>query len=308
VQNFSAVIYGYSSKFIIFAVNTKFRIMINEDELIESLLNNAFAEDIGDGDHTTLCCIPASAKGKAKLLVKEPGILAGVEIAKKVFHKFDPELKMEVFINDGAEVKPGDIAFTVEGKTQSLLQTERTVLNLMQRMSGIATTTNKYVKRLEGLHTRVLDTRKTTPGLRLIEKQAVKIGGGANHRIGLFDMILLKDNHVDFAGGLENAITKAKEYLKEKNKDLKIEIEVRNMQELEEVMRIGGVDRIMLDNFNIEQTKEAVKRIGGKYETESSGGITFDTLRDYAECGVDFISVGALTHSVKGLDLSLKAI
>lgn len=308
MQNFSAVIYGYSSKFIIFAVNTKFRIMINEDELIESLLNNAFAEDIGDGDHTTLCCIPASAKGKAKLLVKEPGILAGVEIAKKVFHKFDPELKMEVFINDGAEVKPGDIAFTVEGKTQSLLQTERTVLNLMQRMSGIATTTNKYVKRLEGLHTRVLDTRKTTPGLRLIEKQAVKIGGGVNHRIGLFDMILLKDNHVDFAGGLENAITKAKEYLKEKNKDLKIEIEVRNMQELEEVMRIGGVDRIMLDNFNIEQTKEAVKRIGGKYETESSGGITFDTLRDYAECGVDFISVGALTHSVKGLDLSLKAI
>jgi nicotinate-nucleotide pyrophosphorylase (carboxylating) len=282
--------------------------MINEDELIESLLNNAFAEDIGDGDHTTLCCIPASAKGKAKLLVKEPGILAGVEIAKKVFHKFDPELKMEVFINDGAEVKPGDIAFTVEGKTQSLLQTERTVLNLMQRMSGIATTTNKYVKRLEGLHTRVLDTRKTTPGLRLIEKQAVKIGGGLNHRIGLFDMILLKDNHVDFAGGLENAITKAKAYLKEKNKDLKIEIEVRNMQELEEVMRIGGVDRIMLDNFNIEQTKEAVKRIGGKYETESSGGITFDTLRDYAECGVDFISVGALTHSVKGLDLSLKAI
>ena len=308
MQNFSAVIYGYSSKFIIFAVNTKFRIMINEDELIESLLNNAFAEDIGDGDHTTLCCIPASAKGKAKLLVKEPGILAGVEIAKKVFHKFDPELKMEVFINDGAEVKPGDIAFTVGGKTQSLLQTERTVLNLMQRMSGIATTTNKYVKRLEGLHTRVLDTRKTTPGLRLIEKQAVKIGGGVNHRIGLFDMILLKDNHVDFAGGLENAITKAKAYLKEKNKDLKIEIEVRNMQELEEVMRIGGVDRIMLDNFNIEQTKEAVKRIGGKYETESSGGITFDTLRDYAECGVDFISVGALTHSVKGLDLSLKAI
>lgn len=308
MQNFSAVIYTCTSKFIIFAVNTKFRIMINEDELIESLLNNAFAEDIGDGDHTTLCCIPASAKGKAKLLVKEPGILAGVEIAKKVFHKFDPELKMEVFINDGAEVKPGDIAFTVEGKTQSLLQTERTVLNLMQRMSGIATTTNKYVKRLEGLHTRVLDTRKTTPGLRLIEKQAVKIGGGVNHRIGLFDMILLKDNHVDFAGGLENAITKAKAYLKEKNKDLKIEIEVRNMQELEEVMRIGGVDRIMLDNFNIEQTKEAVKRIGGKYETESSGGITFDTLRDYAECGVDFISVGALTHSVKGLDLSLKAI
>ena len=281
---------------------------MNEQDLIESLLNNAFTEDIDDGDHTTLSCIPATAQGKAKLIIKEKGVLAGVEIAKRVFHKFDPEIKMEIFIQDGTEVNPGDIAFVVEGKTQSLLQTERIVLNLMQRMSGIATTTRKYVKQLEGLHTRVLDTRKTTPGLRLIEKQAVKIGGGVNHRIGLFDMILLKDNHVDFAGGIENAITKAREYLKAKNKNLKIEIEVRNMDELEQVMKVGGVDRIMLDNFDIATTKEAVKRIAGKYETESSGGITFDTLRDYAACGVDYISVGALTHSVKGLDMSLKAI
>jgi len=281
---------------------------MNEQDLIESLLNNAFAEDIDDGDHTTLSCIPPSAQGKAKLIIKEKGVLAGVEIARRVFHKFDPEIKMEVFIQDGTEVNPGDIAFVVEGKTQSLLQTERIVLNLMQRMSGIATTTRKYVRKLEGLHTRVLDTRKTTPGLRLIEKEAVKTGGGVNHRIGLFDMILLKDNHVDFAGGIENAITKAKEYLKEKNKNLKIEIEVRNLDELEQVMKVGGVDRIMLDNFDIPTTKEAVKRINGKYETESSGGITFDTLRDYAECGVDYISVGALTHSVKGLDMSLKAV
>jgi nicotinate-nucleotide pyrophosphorylase (carboxylating) len=281
---------------------------MNENDLIESLLNNAFAEDINDGDHTTLSCIPETAYGKAQLLIKEKGVLAGVEIAKRVFHKFDPEIKMQVFIQDGMEVNPGDVAFIVEGKVQSLLQTERIVLNLMQRMSGIATTTRKYVRQLEGLHTRVLDTRKTTPGLRLLEKKAVKIGGGVNHRIGLFDMILLKDNHVDFAGGIENAITKAKEYLKVKNKNLKIEIEVRNLDELDQVLKIGGVDRIMLDNFDIPATKEAVKRINGRFETESSGGITFDTLRDYAECGVDFISVGALTHSVKGLDMSLKAI
>lgn len=278
-----------------------------EDELIESLLNLAFAEDIGDGDHSTLSCIPADKMGKAKLIIKEQGVLAGVELAKKVFHKFDPSIKMEVFINDGAEVKPGDVAFIVEGKDQSLLQTERTVLNIMQRMSGIATTTRKYVNLLSGLHTRVLDTRKTTPGLRVIEKMAVKIGGGVNHRMGLFDMIMLKDNHVDFAGGIEQAITKTKNYLKEKGKNLKIEIEVRNLDELEEVMRVGGIDRIMLDNFDIPTTREAVKRIAGKYETESSGGITIDTLRQYAECGVDFISVGALTHSVKGLDMSLKA-
>jgi nicotinate-nucleotide pyrophosphorylase (carboxylating) len=281
--------------------------VMTEDELIDGMLNIAFAEDIGDGDHTTLCCIPAEEQGKMKLLVKEEGILAGVDMALRVFHKFDPMLKVNVLLHDGTPVKPGDIAFYVEGKTQSLLQTERLVLNLMQRMSGIATMTHKYVEELKGLHTRVLDTRKTTPGLRIIEKQAVKIGGGVNHRIGLFDMILLKDNHIDFAGGIANAINKAHEYLKAKGKDLKIEIEVRDMNELEQVMKIGGVNRIMLDNFSTEQTKEAVKRIGGKYETESSGGITFDTLRSYAECGVDYISVGALTHSVKGLDMSLKA-
>ena len=277
------------------------------DKLIDDLIKLAFAEDIGDGDHTTLCCIPENAMGKSKLLIKEEGILAGVEMAQRIFKDFDPNLKMEIFIKDGTAVKPGDIAFTVEGKVRSLLQTERLMLNVMQRMSGIATVTNKYVKRLEGLHTRILDTRKTTPGLRMIEKAAVKIGGGVNHRIGLFDMILLKDNHIDFAGGIEKAITRAKEYLKEKGKDLKIEIEVRNMDELEEVMRIGGIDRIMLDNFTPELTRKAVKRIGGKYETESSGGITFDTIRDYTDCGVDFISVGALTHSVKGLDMSFKA-
>ena len=277
------------------------------DKLIDDLIKLAFAEDIGDGDHTTLCCIPADEMGKSKLLIKEAGVLAGVDMARRIFSAFDPELKMTVYIEDGAEVKPGDIAFVVEGKVQSLLQTERLMLNVMQRMSGIATVTRKYVKQLEGLHTRVLDTRKTTPGLRMLEKAAVKIGGGVNHRIGLFDMILLKDNHIDFAGGIENAITRAHEYLKEKGKNLKIEIEVRNMDELEEVMQVGGVDRIMLDNFTPELTRKAVERIGGKYETESSGGITFDTLREYAECGVDFISVGALTHSVKGLYMSFKA-
>lgn len=277
------------------------------DHLIEDLIKLAFAEDIGDGDHTTLCSIPETAQGKSRLIIKEDGVLAGVEMAKRIFSHFDPELKVTVFIHDGAEVKKGDIVLTVEGKVQSLLQTERLMLNVMQRMSGIATTTRRYVKALEGTGTRVLDTRKTTPGMRMIEKEAVKIGGGVNHRIGLFDMILLKDNHVDFAGGIEKAITRARNYLKEKGKDLKIEIEVRNFDELEEAMRVGGIDRIMLDNFSIADTKEAVRRIGRRFETESSGGITFDTLRDYAECGVDFISVGALTHSVKSLDMSLKA-
>ena len=277
------------------------------NELIDRLIDLAFAEDIGDGDHTTLSCIPATAMGKSKLLIKEAGVLAGIEIAKEIFHRFDPTMKVEVFINDGAEVKPGDVAMVVEGKIQSLLQTERLMLNVMQRMSGIATMTRKYVKQLEGTKTRVLDTRKTTPGLRMLEKAAVKIGGGVNHRIGLFDMILLKDNHVDFAGGIDKAINRAKENCKEKGKDLKIEIEVRNFDELQQVLNIGGVDRIMFDNFTPENTKIAVEMIGGKYETESSGGITFDTLRDYAECGVDFISVGALTHSVKGLDMSFKA-
>ncbi|MBR4815146.1 MAG: carboxylating nicotinate-nucleotide diphosphorylase, partial [Paludibacteraceae bacterium] len=274
----------------------------------EDLLDLAFAEDIGDGDHTTLCCIPESQKGKAQLLIKEEGVLAGVEIAKRVFAKFDPELQVEVLIEDGAHVKPGDIAFYVSGKERSLLQTERIVLNLMQRMSGIATQTNKYAQEIADLHTKVIDTRKTTPGLRILEKMAVKIGGGGNHRIGLFDMILLKDNHIDFAGGIENAVSNAKRYLKEKGKNLKIEVEVRNLDELDQVLKIGGVDRIMLDNFDTDTTRKAVKIINGRCETESSGGITFKTLRSYAECGVDFISVGALTHSVKGLDMSLKAV
>lgn len=278
-----------------------------KDKLIDSLIKLAFAEDIGNGDHTTLCCIPVEAEGAQKLLVKEVGVLAGVEIAKRIFNAFDPELKVEVFINDGADVIPGDIAFIVRGKVRSLLQTERIMLNVMQRMSGIATVTRRYARQLEGLHTKVLDTRKTTPGMRMLEKEAVKIGGGVNHRIGLFDMILLKDNHVDFAGGITNAINRANVYLKENGLNLKIEIEIRNFNELDEVLKCGGIDRIMLDNFSPELTREAVKKIGGRYETESSGGITFDTLRDYAECGVDFISVGALTHSVKGLDLSFKA-
>ena len=257
-----------------------------KEQLIADLIRLAFAEDIGDGDHTTLCCIPADEMGKSQLIVKEDGVLAGVEMAERIFHAFDPALKMTVFIHDGAEVKKG---------------------NVMQRMSGIATTTRKYVKALEGTRTHVLDTRKTTPGMRILEKEAVRIGGGVNHRIGLFDMILLKDNHVDFAGGIEAAITRCHHYLKEKNKDLKIEIEVRNLDELQEVLRIGGVDRIMLDNFNLENTRKAVEIVNGRYEIESSGGITFDTLRAYAECGVDYISVGALTHSVKGLDMSFKA-
>lgn len=274
---------------------------------LDELIKLWFAEDIGDGDHTSLSCIPESETGCSQLIIKDTGVLAGVEVAKKIFRAFDPELKVTVFINDGAEVKPGDIAFKVEGKVLSLLQTERLMLNIMQRMSGVATTTRKYVKIVEGLHTKILDTRKTTPGLRMLEKQAVKIGGGENHRFGLFDMILLKDNHVDFAGGIENAIDRCHKYLKEKGLDLKIEIEVRNFDELSRVLSHGGVDRIMLDNFTVEDTKKAVDMIGGKYETESSGGITFDTIRQYAECGVDFVSVGALTHSVKGLDMSFKA-
>lgn len=281
--------------------------MKSKDELIDELLDLSFAEDIGDGDASTLCCIPEDEVGKSQLIIKEEGILAGVDIALKVFNKFDPELKTSIFIQDGASVKPGDVAFVVEGKVRSLLQTERLMLNIMQRMSGIATTTHKYMEQLKGLKTKVLDTRKTTPGMRMLEKEAVKIGGGTNHRIGLFDMILLKDNHVDFAGGIENAIKKAQEYNKEKGKNLKIEIEVRNLDELRKVLSLGGIDRIMLDNFTPALTKEAVKIIDGKVETESSGGITFSTLREYGECGVDYISVGALTHSVKGLDMSFKA-
>lgn len=274
----------------------------------EQLISLWFAEDIGDGDHTTLSCIPSSAIGKSQLIIKEDGVLAGVNVALEIFKQFDPELKVTVFIQDGTEVKVGDVAFVVEGKIQSLLQTERLMLNVMQRMSGVATQTRKYVKALEGTKTRVLDTRKTTPGLRLLEKEAVKIGGGVNHRIGLYDMILLKDNHVDFAGGIPQAIRRAKEYLTNNGKSLDIEIEVRNFEELDQVITEGGVRRIMLDNFTPENTRKAVHIIGGRFETESSGGITFDTLRDYAECGVDYISVGALTHSVKSLDISFKAL
>ena len=254
--------------------------MYTVDELEDRLIDLAFAEDIGDGDHTTLCCIPEDATGKSHLLIKEDGILAGVEVARRVFARFDPALRVEVLMGDGSKVKKGDIAVIVSGKIRSLLQTERLMLNIMQRMSGIATATARYVELLKGTRTRILDTRKTTPGMRMLEKQAVKIGGGVNHRIGLFDMILLKDNHVDFAGGISNAI---------------------------EFENTGNVDRIMLDNFSVEDTREAVGMIAGRYETESSGGITFETIRSYAECGVDYISVGALTHSVKCLDMSFKA-
>lgn len=276
----------------------------NLDEMIKLW----FAEDIGDGDHTTLSSIPADAMGKQQLIIKEDGILAGVEVAKRIFNIFDPNLKMTQFLKDGDVVKKGDIAFVVEGSVRSLLQTERLMLNIMQRMSGIATCTAGYVELLKGTNTRVLDTRKTTPGLRMLEKEAVKIGGGCNHRFGLFDMILLKDNHVDFAGGIKNAINRTHDYLNSIGKKLKIEIEVRSFDEIRQVLETGGVDRIMLDNFSVEDTRKAVEMIGGRFETESSGGITYDTIRSYAECGVDFVSVGALTHSVKSLDMSFKAV
>ncbi len=281
--------------------------MKTKEELIDELIDLAFAEDIGDGDATTLCCIPAEEMGRSRLIIKEVGILAGVEMARRVFEKFDPDLKMTVYLDDGTHVKPGDIAFIVEGRVRSLLQTERLMLNIMQRMSGIATVASVYQSRLKGLKTRVLDTRKTTPGMRIMEKEAVRIGGGCNHRIGLFDMILLKDNHVDFAGGIGKALDRAHEWCRENGKDLKIEIEVRNLDELRQALDNGGADRIMLDNFTPELTREAVKIIDGRVETESSGGITLDTLRDYGEAGVDYISVGALTHSVKSLDMSFKA-
>ena len=282
--------------------------MYTVDELNDQLIDLAFSEDIGDGDHTTLCCIPEDAQGKSKLLIKEEGILAGIRIAKEIFHRFDPAMQIEVLIEDGTHVKPGDIAMIVSGKVRSLLQTERLMLNVMQRMSGIATMTAKYVERLNGTNTKILDTRKTTPGMRMLEKEAVKIGGGVNHRIGLFDMILLKDNHIDFAGGIVNALDRCAQYQKEKGLHLKVEIEVRTFEEIRQVLQHGGADRIMFDNFSVADTREAVKLIDHKMETESSGGITFDTIRDYAECGVDYISVGALTHSVKGLDMSFKAV
>lgn len=283
--------------------------MLSVDELNDRLIDLAFAEDIGDGDHTTLCCIPETEMGESKLLIKEAGIFAGAEIAKQVFHRFDPNLQVEVLIPDGMAVKPGDIVMNVKGKVQSLLQTERLMLNILQRMSGIATMTHKYQQALidAGTTTRVLDTRKTTPGMRMLEKEAVKIGGGMNHRIGLFDMILLKDNHIDFCGGVHKAISRAKQYCKEHGlKGMKIECEVRNWKELDEALA-EGCDRIMFDNFTPEDTRRAVQIVAGRCETESSGGITFDTMIPYAKAGVDFISFGALTHSVKGLDMSFKA-
>ena len=276
--------------------------------MLEQDIKHWLTEDIGDGDHTTLCCIPADAMGRSRLIVKDTGIIAGIEVAKKVFEIFDNELRITQYMHDGDEVKPQDIAFEVEGKVRSLLQTERLMLNIMQRMSGIATRTREYVKLLEGTRTRILDTRKTTPGLRMLEKEAVLIGGGCNHRIGLYDMILLKDNHIDFAGGISQAIDRANKYLKDNNKNLKIEIEVRNFDELNEVLASGNVNRIMLDNFSVADTRKAVEIIGGRFETESSGGITETTIREYALAGVDYISVGALTHSIKSLDMSFKAI
>lgn len=278
--------------------------MTNIDNL-EELIAMALREDVGDGDHSTLACIPSTAMGKAKMVAKKPGILCGAEVGKKVFELVDPSLKVELLKNDGDALEVGDIVMRVSGPSGSILTAERTALNFMQRLSGIATQTNKMVRMLDGLHTRLLDTRKTTPNMRLLEKYAVKCGGGTNHRIGLYDMVMLKDNHVDFAGGIEQAIDRTHEYLKAKGKDLRIEIEVRNLDELERVMQHGGVDRIMLDNFDVPTLKKAVARIGGRYETEASGGITEETLRSYAESDVDFISVGALTHHIKSLDLSL---
>ena len=275
--------------------------------MINEIIDNALLEDIGEGDHSSLSCVPENAQGKAHLLIKEDGILAGVELAEIIFHRFDPTLQIEVLLNDGAPVKKGDIAFYVTGSSRSILSTERLVLNFMQRMSGIATQTHKIVSIIEGCHTKLLDTRKTTPGIRYMEKWAVRIGGGFNHRFALYDMIMLKDNHVDYAGGIIPAIQRANEYLKANNKDLKIEIEVRNETELTEVLSIGGVDRIMLDNFTPERISKVLPLIPSQYETEASGGITMDNIRAFAETGIQFISVGALTHSVKSLDMSLKA-
>jgi len=276
-------------------------------EFLTRVIDLAILEDVGDGDHSTLSCIPEDASGRVQLLVKESGIIAGVEVAGNILQRIDPFVKIKYLIKDGVEVQPGDIVFTVEGKTHTLLKAERLVLNVMQRMSGIATETRKYVDCLSGLKTKVLDTRKTTPCARIFEKEAVLIGGGNNHRMGLYDMIMLKDNHIDFAGGIANAIKTTKAYLKETQKDLKIEVEVRNFDELNQVLETGGINRIMLDNFTVEDTRKAVTLINNRYEIESSGNITLQTIRDYAECGVDFVSVGALTHQIKSLDLSLKA-
>ncbi|MBO5710239.1 MAG: carboxylating nicotinate-nucleotide diphosphorylase [Rikenellaceae bacterium] len=274
---------------------------------VEGLIELAISEDIGDGDHSSLATIPADRRGRMRLLVKQPGIIAGIEVAKMIFKRLDSEIIFDQRIEDGTRVEVGDVAFYIEGRTQSLLQAERIVLNIMQRMSGIATQTAVYVKEVEGLKCRILDTRKTTPGARVLDKLAVKIGGGDNHRMGLFDMIMLKDNHIDFAGGVYNAVMKTKEYLARTGRTLPIEVEVRTLEDIDEVFRAGGVERIMLDNFTPELTRAAVEKIGDRSEIESSGGITLTNLRSYAECGVDFVSVGALTHQIKSLDMSLKA-
>jgi nicotinate-nucleotide pyrophosphorylase (carboxylating) len=279
-----------------------------ENEILKDFVLRSIAEDLGDGDHTSLACIPSNTTGKAVLIIKEKGILAGIRVASEVFKTIDSDLKIEIKIADGTKVSPGDIAFFVSGSKHSILKGERLVLNIMQRMSGIATATNEYIKQLEGLKTRILDTRKTTPGFRFLEKEAVRIGGGNNHRMGLYDMIMIKDNHIDFAGGIKNAILKTEEYLRLKNLNLRIEIEARNLDDVREIIKIGRVNRIMLDNFNISDTLAAVSEIAGRFETESSGGITLNTIRSYAECGVDFISVGALTHHIKSIDMSLKAV
>ena len=274
---------------------------------VDELIELAIKEDIGDGDHTSICCIPAEQQGRMRLLCKQDGIIAGIEIARLVLERLDPTMCFEQLIEDGTRVKVGDVAFYVSGSERSLLQAERILLNIMQRMSGVATQTAIYVDRLEGLHTKVLDTRKTTPGMRVLDKMAVKIGGGENHRIGLFDMILLKDNHIDFAGGVRKAVEKAREYPQATGRNIPIECEVRTLEDIDEVFAAGGADRIMFDNFTPEQTKIAVEKVAGRCETESSGGITLENLREYAETGVDFISVGALTHQIKSLDMSLKA-
>ena len=279
-----------------------------ENRILREFILRSLAEDLGDGDHSSLACIPSETKGKAKLLIKEKGILAGIRVAVELFSIIDNELKPEMILEDGTNVVPGDIAFYISGRQQSILKSERLVLNIMQRMSGIATNTHEYATRLKGLKTKILDTRKTTPGFRFLEKEAVRIGGGLNHRMGLYDMILLKDNHIDYAGGISNAIHKTMAYLKRNNLKLKVEIEARSLEEVRTILAVGGVDRIMLDNFSVEDTSIAVKEISGRFETESSGGIDLSTIRAYAECGVDFISVGALTHHIKSLDMSLKAV
>ena len=275
---------------------------------LDKILEFAIDEDIGDGDHTSLACISKKSRGKSDLLVKESGILAGMDIAQKVFNKIDPGLQCEIYLHDGSSVEQGSIAFQVEGRILSILQSERLVLNFMQRLSGIATQTNLYAEKLKGLHTKILDTRKTTPGMRMLEKRAVELGGGSNHRMGLYDMILIKDNHIDFAGGVCQAIRKTLKYLQRTKKNLKVEVEVRNLDELTQVIHTGGVDRILLDNFSLTDTRQAVERINGMYETETSGNITLQNIREYAECGVDYISVGALTHHFRSLDMSMKAV